>query len=36
MILAGIAPGRAYVCDRSEMLASTFTAIFKHAVLDAD
>lgn len=32
-ILAGIAPGRAYVCEETDALASTFMAIFKHAVL---
>jgi len=33
-IIAGIAPGRAYVCEKTEELASTFMAIFKHAMLD--
>ena len=33
-ILAGIAPGHAYVCEQTDALASTFMAIFKHAVLE--
>ena len=33
-ILAGIAPGHAHVCEQTDALASTFMAIFKHAVLE--
>ena len=32
-IVRGITPGRALICDQSEMLASTFMTIFQHAVL---
>ena len=32
-IVAGITPGRALVCDQTDLLASTFLQIFQHAVL---
>ena len=32
-IVAGITPGRALVCDKTDELASTFMSIFQHAVL---